>query len=93
MSMLCVLALLSFLIILEPMRRLQTISVGKSSNMLMARLATRSAKPDGQCYLPLEKVDEFMEALSVPAGSVVPTGKDNSIVSTGSTKVIPAGST
>ncbi|GJS26750.1 ribonuclease H-like domain-containing protein [Tanacetum coccineum] len=27
----------------------------------------------------------------VPAGSVVPTGKDNSIVSTGSTKVIPAG--
>ncbi|GJX06471.1 hypothetical protein Tco_0194403 [Tanacetum coccineum] len=30
---------------------------------------------------------------SVPAGSVVPTGKDNSIVSTGSTKVIPAGRT
>ncbi|GJV92485.1 hypothetical protein Tco_1540298 [Tanacetum coccineum] len=29
---------------------------------------------------------------SVPAGSVVPTGKDSSIVSTGSTKVIPAGS-
>ncbi|GJR73985.1 hypothetical protein Tco_0086350 [Tanacetum coccineum] len=29
----------------------------------------------------------------VPAGSVVPTGKDSSIVSTGSTKVIPAGST
>ncbi|GJS15522.1 putative ribonuclease H-like domain-containing protein [Tanacetum coccineum] len=29
----------------------------------------------------------------VPAGSVVPTGKDNSIVSTGSTKVIPAGIT
>ncbi|GKC45691.1 hypothetical protein Tco_1063413 [Tanacetum coccineum] len=28
---------------------------------------------------------------SVPAGSVVPTGKDNSIVSTGSTNVIPAG--
>ncbi|GJR06343.1 putative ribonuclease H-like domain-containing protein [Tanacetum coccineum] len=28
-----------------------------------------------------------------PAGSVVPTGKDNSIVSTGSTKVIPAGRT
>ncbi|GKE66289.1 hypothetical protein Tco_1520450, partial [Tanacetum coccineum] len=30
---------------------------------------------------------------SIPAGSVVPTGKDNSIVSTGSTKVIPAGRT
>ncbi|GKC41412.1 hypothetical protein Tco_1059134 [Tanacetum coccineum] len=29
----------------------------------------------------------------IPAGSVVPTGKDNSIVSTGSTKVIPAGRT
>ncbi|GJS40076.1 ribosomal protein L7Ae/L30e/S12e/Gadd45, partial [Tanacetum coccineum] len=29
----------------------------------------------------------------VPAGSVVTTGKDSSIVSTGSTKVIPAGST
>ncbi|GJS31362.1 hypothetical protein Tco_0491982 [Tanacetum coccineum] len=29
----------------------------------------------------------------VPTGSVVPTGKDNSIVSTGSTKVIPAGRT
>ncbi|GJT10844.1 hypothetical protein Tco_0857886 [Tanacetum coccineum] len=54
MPMLCVLTLLSFLIILEPIR----------SNMLMARLATKSAKPDGQCYLPFEKVDEFMEALS-----------------------------
>ncbi|GJZ04943.1 hypothetical protein Tco_0538218 [Tanacetum coccineum] len=31
--------------------------------------------------------------VKVPAGSVVPTGKDSSIVSTGSTKVIPAGST
>ncbi|GKG22221.1 hypothetical protein Tco_0387524, partial [Tanacetum coccineum] len=29
----------------------------------------------------------------VPAGSVVPTGKDSSIVSTGSTKVIPTGNT
>ncbi|GKD46435.1 hypothetical protein Tco_1271080 [Tanacetum coccineum] len=31
--------------------------------------------------------------VKVPAGSVVPTGKDSSVVSTGSTKVIPAGST
>ncbi|GJR65762.1 hypothetical protein Tco_0011827 [Tanacetum coccineum] len=31
--------------------------------------------------------------VKVPAGSVVPTGKDSSIVSTGSTKVIPAGRT
>ncbi|GJT77629.1 anticodon-binding aminoacyl-tRNA synthetase, class 1a [Tanacetum coccineum] len=35
----------------------------------------------------IKSVDGF------PAGSVVPTGKDNSIVSTGSTKVIPAGRT
>ncbi|PWA92321.1 BRCT domain-containing protein [Artemisia annua] len=44
-----------------------TASVGISSNMLMARLATRSAKPDGQCYLPLDKVDDFMEELPVKA--------------------------
>ncbi|GJV78233.1 putative ribonuclease H-like domain-containing protein [Tanacetum coccineum] len=31
--------------------------------------------------------------VKVPAGSVVPTGKDSSIVSTGGTKVIPAGNT
>ncbi|GJV60001.1 hypothetical protein Tco_1466101 [Tanacetum coccineum] len=37
-------------------------------------------------------IRKFISKL-VPAGSVVPTGKDNSIVSTGSTKVIPAGRT
>nr|GFC94810.1 DNA repair protein REV1 isoform X1 [Tanacetum cinerariifolium] len=44
-----------------------TASVGISSNMLMARLATRSAKPDGQCYLPLDEVDDFMEELPTKA--------------------------
>lgn len=33
-----------------------TASAGISTNMLMARLATKTAKPDGQCYIPLEKV-------------------------------------
>lgn len=33
-----------------------TASAGISTNMLMARLATRTAKPDGQCYIPSEKV-------------------------------------
>lgn len=33
-----------------------TASAGIASNMLMARLATRTAKPDGQCYIPFEKV-------------------------------------
>lgn len=40
-----------------------TASVGISSNMLMARLATRSAKPDGQCYLPPEKVCHDLDHL------------------------------
>ncbi|GJU79373.1 hypothetical protein Tco_1276443 [Tanacetum coccineum] len=43
-------------------------------------------------YDVLTKINEFsVPVVAVPAGSVVPTGKDNSIVSTGSTKVIPAG--
>ncbi|GJZ71841.1 putative reverse transcriptase domain-containing protein [Tanacetum coccineum] len=47
-------------------------------------------------YLKIAFGDGFQDVAvqsSVPAGSVVPTGKDNSIVSTGSTKVIPAGRT
>ncbi|GJX36320.1 hypothetical protein Tco_0247877 [Tanacetum coccineum] len=44
-------------------------------------------------YMTVAFEDGFQDVAvqsSVPAGSVVPTGKDNSIVSTGSTKVIPA---
>lgn len=33
-----------------------TASAGIAENMLMARLATTSAKPDGQCYIPRGKV-------------------------------------
>ncbi|XP_071726230.1 DNA repair protein REV1-like isoform X2 [Rutidosis leptorrhynchoides] len=42
-----------------------TASVGISSNMLLARLATTSAKPDGQCYLPPEKVNDFLYQLPI----------------------------
>jgi DNA repair protein REV1 len=33
-----------------------TASAGIARNMLMARLATRSAKPEGQCNIPPERV-------------------------------------
>ncbi|XP_057247657.1 DNA repair protein REV1 isoform X3 [Beta vulgaris subsp. vulgaris] len=42
-----------------------TASAGIGANMLMARLATRNAKPDGQCYIPPEKVDEFLLDLPI----------------------------
>lgn len=33
-----------------------TASAGISENMLMARLATKTAKPNGQCFIPSTKV-------------------------------------
>ncbi|KAL0542076.1 hypothetical protein IC582_022165 [Cucumis melo] len=42
-----------------------TASAGISTNMLMARLATKTAKPDGQCYIPLEKVDDYLNPLPI----------------------------
>ncbi|GAB2291715.1 hypothetical protein Dimus_025966 [Dionaea muscipula] len=44
-----------------------TASAGIAENMLMARLATRSAKPDGQCHIPSEKVDEYLLNLPIKA--------------------------
>ncbi|XP_055815918.1 DNA repair protein REV1-like isoform X3 [Solanum dulcamara] len=44
-----------------------TASAGIAENMLMARLATRIAKPDGQCYIPAEKVEEHLCELPVKA--------------------------
>ncbi|XP_039158194.1 DNA repair protein REV1 [Eucalyptus grandis] len=44
-----------------------TASAGISGNMLMARLATKTAKPNGQCYIPLEKVDEYLCKLPINA--------------------------
>ncbi|KAI7992717.1 DNA repair protein REV1 [Camellia lanceoleosa] len=44
-----------------------TASAGISTNLLMARLATRAAKPDGQCYIPPEKVDYYLHELPIKA--------------------------
>ncbi|KAM9347265.1 DNA repair protein REV1 [Symphorus nematophorus] len=40
-------------------------SVGMGSNILLARLATRKAKPDGQYFLKSEEVDDFIRELPV----------------------------
>ncbi|KAM9804879.1 DNA repair protein REV1 [Neosynchiropus ocellatus] len=40
-------------------------SVGMGSNILLARLSTRKAKPDGQYFLKSEEVDDFIRDLSV----------------------------
>ncbi|VFQ72083.1 unnamed protein product [Cuscuta campestris] len=44
-----------------------TASAGIARNMLLARLATRTAKPDGQCCIPPEKVKEYLHDLQVKA--------------------------
>ncbi|XP_036396412.1 DNA repair protein REV1 [Megalops cyprinoides] len=40
-------------------------SVGMGSNILLAKMATRKAKPDGQHYLKPEEVDDFIRDQSV----------------------------
>ncbi|XP_077473431.1 DNA repair protein REV1 [Stigmatopora argus] len=40
-------------------------SIGMGSNILLARLSTRKAKPDGQYYLKSEEVDDFIRDLPV----------------------------
>ncbi|KAK9677749.1 hypothetical protein RND81_11G164600 [Saponaria officinalis] len=50
-----------------------TASVGIAGNMLMARLATRVAKPDGQCTIAPEKVDEYL--LELPIKSLPGIGR------------------
>ena len=42
-----------------------TVSAGISHNMLLARLSTRTAKPNGQFYLPLDEAESFLASLSV----------------------------
>ncbi|KAJ0095620.1 hypothetical protein Patl1_16951 [Pistacia atlantica] len=44
-----------------------TASTGIAGNMLMARLATRTAKPNGQCYIPPQRVDEYLHHLPIKA--------------------------
>nr|XP_032811484.1 DNA repair protein REV1 isoform X1 [Petromyzon marinus] len=48
-------------------------SVGMGSNMLLARLATRKAKPDGQFHLRPDVVEEFMR--SQPVSSLPGVGR------------------
>ncbi|XP_019055686.1 PREDICTED: DNA repair protein REV1 isoform X3 [Nelumbo nucifera] len=44
-----------------------TASAGIAQNLLIARLATRTAKPNGQCYIPPEKVDAYLSELPIKA--------------------------
>ncbi|XP_031272688.1 DNA repair protein REV1 isoform X2 [Pistacia vera] len=44
-----------------------TASTGIAGNMLMARLATRTAKPNGQCYIPPQRVDDYLHHLPIKA--------------------------
>ncbi|KAJ0965472.1 hypothetical protein J5N97_026610 [Dioscorea zingiberensis] len=44
-----------------------TASAGIAGNLLLARLATKSAKPNGQYYIPFEKVDGYLKELPVGA--------------------------
>ncbi|XP_041994084.1 DNA repair protein REV1-like isoform X4 [Salvia splendens] len=44
-----------------------TASAGIAENMLMACLATRTAKPDGQFHIPPGKVDDYLYTLPVKA--------------------------
>ena len=42
-----------------------TVSAGISYNMLLARLSTRKAKPNGQFYLDVDSTESFLASLSV----------------------------
>ena len=42
-----------------------TVSAGISHNMLLARLSTRKAKPNGQFYLAIDQAEGFLASLSV----------------------------
>lgn len=44
-----------------------TASAGIAGNLLMARLATKAAKPNGQIFIPSEKVDDYMNNLPIRA--------------------------
>ncbi|XP_024021251.1 DNA repair protein REV1 isoform X2 [Morus notabilis] len=44
-----------------------TASAGIAGNMLLARLATRNAKPEGQFHISPEKVDDYLHQLPIKA--------------------------
>ncbi|KAG5548212.1 hypothetical protein RHGRI_013793 [Rhododendron griersonianum] len=59
-----------------------TASAGISGNLLMARLATKAAKPDGQCYIPPEK-ESLQKEFGVKTGDMLwnhNRGVDNRLV-------------
>uniref|UniRef100_A0A0E0Q1X9 DNA repair protein REV1 n=2 Tax=Oryza rufipogon TaxID=4529 RepID=A0A0E0Q1X9_ORYRU len=51
----------------EVTQKIRNEIFGISGNMLIARLATRSAKPNGQCFISSEKVDGYLNTLSIKA--------------------------
>ncbi|XP_047338649.1 DNA repair protein REV1 [Impatiens glandulifera] len=42
-------------------------SAGIAGNLLIARLATRTAKPNNQCYIPSDKVNDYLRDLPIKA--------------------------
>uniref|UniRef100_A0A0E0LEY1 DNA repair protein REV1 n=1 Tax=Oryza punctata TaxID=4537 RepID=A0A0E0LEY1_ORYPU len=51
----------------EVTQKIRNEIFGIAGNMLLARLATRSAKPNGQCFISSEKVDGYLNTLSIKA--------------------------
>ncbi|XP_049932652.1 DNA repair protein REV1 [Nymphaea colorata] len=71
-----------------------TASVGISLNMLMARLATRRAKPNGQYYIPGEKVDDYLADLPIKelpgiGHALAEKLNDQNIQSCGQLRILP----
>ncbi|XP_067150716.1 DNA repair protein REV1 isoform X3 [Apteryx mantelli] len=60
-----------------------TASVGMGSNILLARMATRKAKPDGQYHLKPEEVDDFIRGQLVTSLPGVGRSMESKLVSLG----------
>uniref|UniRef100_A0A8B9EXJ8 DNA repair protein REV1 n=1 Tax=Amazona collaria TaxID=241587 RepID=A0A8B9EXJ8_9PSIT len=60
-----------------------TASVGMGSNILLARMATRKAKPDGQYHLKPEEVDDFIRGQLVTSLPGVGRAMESKLASLG----------
>uniref|UniRef100_A0A8B9EU20 DNA repair protein REV1 n=1 Tax=Anser cygnoides TaxID=8845 RepID=A0A8B9EU20_ANSCY len=60
-----------------------TASVGMGSNILLARMATRKAKPDGQYHLKPEEVDDFIRGQLVTSLPGVGRSMESKLASLG----------
>ncbi|XP_062457580.1 DNA repair protein REV1 isoform X2 [Rhea pennata] len=60
-----------------------TASVGMGSNILLARMATRKAKPDGQYHLKPEEVDDFIRGQLVTSLPGVGRSMESKLISLG----------